>query len=202
MAQPNLFDMLPEGNLTQEEAEREIEPFANRFVEVWMCAWRQWQALPADFRGHMHPRTRANIVHDLAVGAARLAFPHTDSTECCERLGFFKIYIGERIVVRLKRLDGEHLACNIATGQQKSYYTHRPINGVREGYTRLTIGYTLNATCLEIESIVVSLQNGLEILVYSFVLDQEANIIAIPEPIAPDTTPTVRIKGASQEEAE
>lgn len=204
MVQPNLFDMVPEGYLTEDEAKKELAPITSRLVGVWRFAWKTWLDLPAEFRGMMHPRTRAGIVHDLAVAKAKEEFRDVVTAEPCEALGFFKRYIGERVLIRLKRVSQDHLACNIQTEQQKLYYLHEPIDGIRDGYTRLTIGYTLNATHLEIDRIVASLQNGLETLAYSFYLDEDDKVIALPvEPAPlPDVGPSVRIKGAQKGQAD
>jgi hypothetical protein len=204
MVQPNLFDMVPDGYLTEEEAKKELAPFASKLVAIWRSAWNTWLALPAEFRGKMLPRTRANIVHDLAIAQAKEDFRDVATAETCEALGFFKLYIGERVLIRLKRVNQDHLACNIQTEQQRLYYLHESIGGIRDGYTRLTIGYTLNPTHLEIDRIVASLQNGLETLAYSFYLDADDKVIAVPvEPTPlPDVGPTVRIKGAPKGQPE
>lgn len=196
--------MVPEGCLTEEEAKKELAPFAGKLVAIWRSAWDSWLKLPAEFRGKMLPRTRANIVHDLAVAQAKEDFHEVAIAESCEALGFFKLYLGERALIRLKRVDQDHLACNIQTDQQKSYYLHAHIDGIRDGYTRLTIGYILNATHLEIDRIVASLQNGLENLAYSFYLDDDDKVIAVPvEPTPlPDVGPAVRIKGAAKGQSE
>lgn len=202
MVQSNLFDMVPNGYLTEEEAKNELMPFSAGFVSVWRNAWKTWLELPPEFRGMMQPRTRANIVNDLAVAKAKELFRDEPAAQTCEALGFFKLYIGERIVIRLKRLDQGHLACNIQTDQQKRYYRHDHIVHIKDGCTRLTIGYTLNPTHLEIDRIVASLQNGLENLAYSFFLDDEGQVTAIPVPTPlPDAGPSVRIKGAEKGQA-
>ena len=102
-------------------------------------------------------------------------------------------------MVRLKRLNRGHLACNIKTEQTKKWYRHEPVQGVRDWVTRLTVGYVLNATETGIDYIAASLQHGLKACIYWFELKAGAGelpvITPIPLPKIPsDTTPTVRPK--------
>ncbi|MFO0851367.1 MAG: hypothetical protein U0871_22840 [Gemmataceae bacterium] len=203
MPQPPLpsFDEPPSGYLTRAEAERQLVPLANDFSEVWHGAWTDWLSLPDEIRSQLAPTTRANVVHDLAVGRAKGVFGQRDGFRVCEELGFFKLYVGNSIVVRLKRLgDDDHLARNIQTDQQKQWYLHRPIPGVPDGCTRLTVGYSLDRAQVGLRDVVVSLQDGPNQLVYSFSINAEPQTTLIPiAPIPPDTKPTVQPKIAPRE---
>ena len=108
-----LFDHWPEHVLPQEECQKRLAPFAGLFVTAWRDAWGEWEALSPVFRNKMQPTTRAGILHNLVVFRVKELFAGKDGIEFCEKLGFFKMYIGEVIVVRLKRLGRDHLAKNI-----------------------------------------------------------------------------------------
>jgi hypothetical protein len=177
-------------------------------VNVWHAAWEDWLLLPEEARGKMVPTTRANVVHDFAVDRAKAAFREVEGSRICEHLGFFKLYVGEdgdlQAVVRLKRLWlPDYLARNIETEQQRRYYHHRRIDGIRDGVTRLTVGYVLNTAQTEIKEVACSLQYGLEQLIYAFTLDAEPTVTQIPiAPLPPDVRPAVRAKGKAPKKAE
>lgn len=158
----------------------------------------------------MTPTTRAGIVHNAAAERARRLFAGIDGLEVCEQLGFFKLYVGDTVVVRLKRVrpqDDGFVACNIKTKQQKRYYRHEPVDGVRDGATRLSVGYVLDETETRITQVVASLQYGLKRCIYWFTLDAAAGdlpiITPVPlPPLPPDGKPVVRPKRAEKAEGE
>jgi hypothetical protein len=191
-----LFDFWPEQLLTKDEAHALLEPFFQGLVRCWREAWREWENLSGDFRGKLHPRDRAGILHSLAIAQAKLIFADVPGVQICQELGFFKLYIGDRAVLRLKRLGRDHLARNIKTKQQRKYYWHYSVAGVREGCTRLTVGYSLDVSGTTMEQVLVSLQIGLDNLLYSFLIESEPQIQTIPiSPIPEDQKPKVRAKG-------
>jgi hypothetical protein len=205
MHPPSFFENAPEGHLSEAAAQALLAGHAYRFSsEVWRDAWAEYSSLPDGFRGQLRAVTQANILHDLAVTRAKRIFADVPNAEWDEDLGFFKLYIsgptGDAAVIRLKRLDSEHLARNIETEQQCNYYAHKHMEGVRDGYTRLTVGYTMNRPQTDMAEIVTSLQYGREYLIYSFVLDAEPNVQQFPAaPLPPDAKPPVRLKGRKPE---
>jgi hypothetical protein len=196
-----LFQPWPEGLLSQDKAQRLMAQYADRFSQIWRDAWGIWeQGIAPELRSYLRPSTRSGIIHDAAVARAREILAEDEGIEFCKHLGFAKIYVEGIAVIRLKRVGRDHLAKNIKTRQQRRWYAHKPIDGVRDDVTRLTVGYTLNATQTDLDRIVVSLQYGLKDLVYSFFLDEAAGempaITPMPsQPLPPETKPVVRAKG-------
>src|SRR6266540_5726293 len=140
-----LFDFWPDHLLTKDDAERILKPYVDRLVRCWRDAWDEWESLPAETRGKLHPRDRAGVLHSLAISRAKLSFAEAAAVDVCMELGFFKLYIEDKIVLGLKRLGRDHLARNIKTKQQRRYDWHYPVPGIRNALTRLTAGYVLDA---------------------------------------------------------
>src|SRR4051794_2335613 len=125
-----LFNEYTDGFLSRQDAEALLAPYAERFAACWQRAWCGWEALAEDFRGRMTPTTRAGIVQNLAVSYAKETFAGDETVRVCEELGFFKLYIREKVIVRMKRLNRDYLAANVKTDQQKRYYRQDHIPGV------------------------------------------------------------------------
>jgi hypothetical protein len=198
-----LYPDWPDGVLSLEAAQQLVTAFGDGFNDVWDGAWSDWIGESEKTRGIMRPSTRSGMIHDFAVARAKEVFRGVKGVEICEKLGFFKMYIVGKAgiaLVRLKHLSSDHLAKNIKTEQQRSYYWHRPIAGLHNEATRLSIGYVLAKAQTVLGDVVVSLQWGLEDLIYSFSIRGDA--IATPLPVVtvpPPTTPPVRAKGAKRE---
>lgn len=181
-----LFGFAVEGLLTEEQTTELVRPLASPLVACWYRAWKGWKAIPEDLRIRINqsPTARANVVNALATSYAKELLPEIDSIEICEDLQFFKFYIGDTAVLRLKRLDDDRLARNFSTEQQKLWYAHRHIEGIKDGATRLTVGYVLDAAQQEIKEVLVTLQLKND-LVYAIRLDDPAVLVRLPEQPAP-----------------
>jgi hypothetical protein len=191
-----LFDFWPEYLLSKEQAQELLAPYTSSLASCWRYAWKGWENQPAEFRGQLTTTTRAGIVQNLAVSQARLVFADIPEIRVCEELGFFKLYLSDKAVVRLKRVNRDYLARNVKTEQQRDYYWHHRVRGIKDGLTRITVGYTLDETETAIDKIVASLQWGLENLIWWFSIEGEAQIQQIPiPPIAPEDTPRIHITG-------
>jgi hypothetical protein len=191
----SLFDQWTEGFLSKKEAEEVFAPYAQRLASCWWGAWTRWKLQDTDFQVRMTPATRAGILQNLAASFAREVFAGEEKVRIDETLGFFKIYIDDKAIVRLKRLGSNHLAArNRKSKRQRRYYQQLPIKGLVNGLTRITVGYILNVTKTDTEEIAASFQIG-DDLVYWFPIDAKAyGKISTPIPIEPiePTGPTVR----------
>lgn len=201
----SLFPEFAEGFLKKDAAQELVKPYAARFAKCWESAWRRWKKLPDTFRADLTPTTRAGILNNLAIAKAKRVFAPeiiSGKFEFCRKLGFFKIYVEGKAIVRLKRLTKDYIAANVRTDQQRLWYAHKPIDGIKDGPTRLIIGYTLNALKTDFEQLVVSFQIE-DVCVWYFDLDAGGGAAVQPidlKPISPDTTPRVRPIGGKKAE--
>ena len=184
-----LFDMVPERRLSSDEAKELLAPFAAELCSCRQFAWLAWnEQVSADRRERLTSRSRSSCLNDFAVERAKEVFAGYEDVEGCSLLGFFRLYVGTKAVLRFKRLNRDKLAMNIRTEQQVAYYCDEHIPGIRPDRTRLTIGYILNPTETDIDDILITYQHGRKNLLWSFSLFDGAETIAIPQPAA--TTPT------------
>jgi hypothetical protein len=183
-----LFDCWPDGLMDREVAERLLAPYSQRLCECWFGAWTDWKTEVSEGgRARLTPTTRAGVIHNFAISRVKAILAGEGGIEICEKLGFFKFYVAtddQMAVVRFKRLGRDRLARNVRTKQQKLWYSHKPIDGVRDGATRLTVGYTLDLTQTKIEDILVTLQFRKDIVWYFSIDDGTSQIMQRPiEPI-------------------
>ena len=100
--------MLPDDYLNETQAKEYMAAYAPVLSGLWSVAWERYRRLPLDVRTDLRNVTRSGIVRDFMVVSARKEFAHSrwqDRVALCDELGFFKIYLGDKVVVRLKRLD-------------------------------------------------------------------------------------------------
>lgn len=185
-----LFDWVPEGKLSSDEAKELLAPHAGELCSCWQFAWLAWnEEVSADGRERLTSRSRSSCLNDFAVERAKEVFAGYDDVEGCSLLGFFKLYVGKRAVLRFKRLNRDKLAMNIRTGQQVAYYLDEHIPGIRPDRTRLTIGYILNPAETDIDDILITYQHGRKSLLWSFSLLEGVETITMPQPAVASPTP-------------
>jgi len=193
-----LFEWVPEDKLTSDQARELLSPHCERLRSTWCDAWSSWNSeVTSDGRGRLTTRSRSSCVNDFAVERAKEMFAGIDGVECCPILGFFKLYVENKAVLRFKRLNRDKLAMNVKTEQQVAYYQDEHIPGIRAGCTRLTIGYMLNLTETEIEDILVTYQLGRQrsSLRWWFSILGDADTLGLPATVAPDPSPSpIRIQ--------
>jgi hypothetical protein len=191
-----LFPEYTEGLLTVDQAREILCPLASRFADCWRSGFTGWrEGVTPETRSRLTSTTRAGIIHNLAISRAKELFPAgDDGARICEAIGFFKLYVQNKAIVRLKRVGRDFLAANVKTKQQKRYYAQAHVDGVTDGLTRITVGYQLNLAQTDIDRIVAGLQIGKD-LIWHFDITDEAGGIAAPipiHPVDPGATPKVR----------
>jgi hypothetical protein len=178
-----LFDLVPDGTPSQQEAQQIISSIASDLCQCWHVGWNDWITHVSEVgRVKLSKRSRANNVNDFAVCAARERFANRPGTSMDNVLGFFKLYVGTNaaIVLRFKRLNQDYLARNVKTQQQRRYYLNQPIAGIYPGAVRLTCGYILDPIEGGIQDVRISSQFGQKILVWSYSIMEPANTLVMP----------------------
>jgi hypothetical protein len=185
------FDFHTEGYPTKEEIQPILDPFVDRFATCWQRGWGRWDGLAEDDRSRLSPIARAVFVQNIAVSFVKETFAGVDGIVTCEELGFFKVYIQNAVILRMKRLDRDYLASNVETEQQKRYYRQLPMAGIINGLPRISLGYRLNVAKTAMDDILVSFQVGDDLLWYYSIDPLEGKgVKPMPSPIEP-TGPTV-----------
>jgi hypothetical protein len=191
--QKRLFDYgQPDGTPGREEALTILAPYFPDLIDSIETGWRDFSSEVSDSgRSRLEARTRASIVSDFIRDRAVALFSEQPGVQLCMDLGFFKIYVHDRIVLRLKKLDVELLAANVQTEQQRDWYNNEPVSGVPDECLRLTVGYRLNAAATEIEDIVITWQPSWRVLGWHFSILAEPGeqIRPIDSPVGPQPTP-------------
>jgi hypothetical protein len=192
-----LFDMTPEGSPGQEEAMAAIERIRGLLRDTWFAGMDEWkEQVTKRAKDQLTNRSRACCLNDFAVEAAKQRLVGIDGIDLCAALGFFKIYLDDKYVLRLKRLNRNRLARNVKTDQQRAYYRNRPVEGIRNYCTRLTAGYMLTPAEDEIEDILITSQFGTRTLVWSSSIMDDPGTMRMPIPLEPDgpTPPSIVVR--------
>jgi hypothetical protein len=185
--QNSLFAWDPDGELSRNQIVDTLKPFQDRLCRCWLSAWDDWKTFVLEEgRARLDGLCCATCVNRFARVRALEEFADEAIFRADRALGFFKYYIGDRIVVRFKKLTRERLAMNVRTRQQRRWYRNIPMNGVRRGCTRLTIGYILAVTG-EIEDVCVTFQTSPVTLGWWFSILGNAGTMEFPA--SPGKTP-------------
>jgi len=186
MSQQHLFGMEPEEDPDKALVLSALGRIRVSLCDAWFDGFDNWRAEITDTaKAQLTSRSRACCVNDFAVESAKQLLAGVEGVELDVALGFFKIYVDDRFVVRLKRLNGNRLARNVKTAQQRDYYLDRPINGIRNWCTRITAGYLLTPAEDAIENVFVTRQYGQRTLIWSDSLLDGPDTMQTPVPLAP-----------------
>jgi len=204
---PPVFDFELEGLLTRDQAIQLVGPLKQPLANCWQFAWRDWDALPEEFRARVSasPIARANVLNALAVSYAKELLPAGVGIEPCDDLHFFKIYVTQgplAAVLRFNGLGRDGAVHNINSSDQKhDYFCNLPIAGLRNDVTRLTVGYSVDPSKSRIQDITISLQIG-EDLIYDIPIDDEhIEQLPVPEPAPPSAPTATRVTMKGQRKA-
>jgi hypothetical protein len=146
-----------------DEAERLLSPHQAAFREIMESAWKEWERIPVELRSKLNARARANCLYDFIVHQARAHFQSLRDVEIIEKRGLFLLGFAGRIILRFKKLRANRLCSNVPTNQQLRFSLQLELPGIPLA-TRLNVGYMLDIAQTGIDSILVTLQSGREVL--------------------------------------
>jgi len=126
-----------------------LAPHMEALGGLFSAAWRQWEEFGEkvpDLRMQCCARTRASMVHDFAVSAARVAFgDKAPAVTLHDTHRVLLLDFDSQLSLRLNKFqDGTHLMGGIHTHQRQAFAAQEPLTGMPES-TNLVLGYTVNA---------------------------------------------------------
>jgi hypothetical protein len=139
--------LMPWGDQPHSEMEcRELLfPALELFTIAHGNAFNKWEDIDGDTRSDISIMQRGGVLHDLITAQVSQLLNNEpmEGVEVC-KLGFFKLYVGDKVVVRFKKLAENHVV--ELDGQRpntKRYYNCHLMPEVRSYCTRTTCGYVL-----------------------------------------------------------
>jgi hypothetical protein len=182
---------------TEDEADEVLKPYYDAIRSFFFGAWNDWEKLPAAMRSKLSARARANFLYDFILFRAKSHFTGLKDVIMIERRGLFLFGVLGKVIFRFKKLNRDKRHCNIPTGQQIMLSLQRELPGMPPAAARLIVGYQLNLTQTDIETILVTYPNGKNLSwAYPIIDDGQSNVIPIMltgnQP--PPSKPIVRAK--------
>jgi|SRR5579884_2871797 len=148
MKSHHLFSENP-GIISLQEAEPILEPYLSMVLKCIRTPIEQWKGVCEReplFVMDLDPRARANIINSHVVASVEKRFAKVKGVRLTRDHGFLVLIIGERIVVRFKKLDEKLRSRNYMTNQQWKLYYQEDLPGLPPGATVVIAGYRLDPT--------------------------------------------------------
>jgi hypothetical protein len=169
------------------EAEvREIlEEFGPSILEVCHGGWSDWQSC-RDAALERFPRIRANVVHGFMVHRAIGAFDGHADVRMILQDETAKFLFRKRVLMRLKKADGNFLGSNIPTQAVLAFVDPQlTIPGLPD-VQKVDVVYVLNELETAIERIAVTARDN-DVRLWSYDIEDRrgALVLPLPQPIAP-----------------
>ena len=198
MQQHRLFGFQqPDGTPGPTEVQAILAPYSSELVDCIETGWHDYHSeVTESGRARLEARTRASIVSDFARDRAMNVFSGRPGLRPCMDLGFFKVYVDDRIVIRFKKLDSELLAANVQTEQQRDWFNNEPIRGMQNDCLRLTVGYRLTPAADQIADILITWQPSWRVIGWYFSILGEPGeqVRPIDSPIGPQPMPLPQVE--------
>lgn len=138
-----------------------LEPRLQALHNITHHGHDMYLGLPTSHTVEYDTSTQAQITYQHILAEARHQLDDLADVRFLD-IKNLKVWLLEKenIVIRFKKTDGQGLSRNYPTGQARDYEAGREIPGLPQAPTRLTVGYMLDDTGLEIERTQISLPNG------------------------------------------
>lgn len=184
-----LFEYVPPGKASKSEVQDILEPHRE---ELSTCVLRgfadyfTWVA--PDGRARAKSCTMSMCVNNFVEERVKETFATASDIKACNSNCFFKLYVGDRIVVRFKKLTDEYLVMPPDTDQGKDWFCNRAIDGIPDDRTRVTIGWRVRPLGEEIIDIAATFQASTKVLGWQFSILNEADIRTVYAEYADDVS--------------
>lgn len=166
------FNEIRPGGLGAEKAELILRPYSETLAACCIQGLRDYHAwISPEGQVRQSSAAAAFDINCFLVERVREAIRGWDGVEADDECGFFKVYVGEEIALRFKKVNRKLLAANVETNQQRDWYNNCPINGIRNECMRLTLGYRVSFDRSMIETTVVTHQYSRENLAWHFPIE-------------------------------
>lgn len=181
----------PDHILTLKEAEALLNPYTALLNQCIQHGWDAWRIDYANKHTILTPRTRAAIVFDEIVAKAQGVFLGKPNVRFERKRNSFLLFIGDRIIIRFKKIGKNGKCSNINTRQQALFRMQQTVLAfpdLKEA-TMLSAGYSLDELQLDMSSKLVVCQFDNRVLwTIELAGDSQAEITPMPETTPP--TPT------------
>src|SRR5260221_1512051 len=144
--------------MDRDEALVVLQPFLPDLRASIIRGWEQYHFQPVAQEGRASRRSRASLVHDLIVDGARRLFAGRAGVRIDEGRGFLALGFGERVAVRVKKLNGAMRPSHMPTEQAHSFAHQLSLFG--EDATNLIAGYQLDPLGVTLEHIAITCPRG------------------------------------------
>lgn len=186
---------IPAHVLPMDQAEEIVRPYFDAFDSCFRTAWDEWKSLPEKYVSSLTPRTRAAFINDRAVYHTKRLFADHEGARLVERRGFLTVLVGDKVEIRLKKLDHNKKTRNILTRFQRLYGSQRPLFGPDDDSTRLNAGYQLDTLQTKITATFVTCQVASDLIYWLSAQEGGAQGVHRFAPSPPQMpTPKVRAK--------
>jgi hypothetical protein len=168
-------------------AEQQLQPYLPLLNECIQFGWDAWKKDFA-FKHHiLSPRSRAVIIFDEIVARAMVVFSNRPGVLPRKKNNTFFLHVGDKIVIRFKKIGKNGKCSSIATRQQMLFTLQMQLPGC-EGGTMVNAGYVLNSLQNEIADKIVVCEFAKRVLWHiplTPTIEQNIGIFPASQPPAP-----------------
>lgn len=134
----------PRHVLTLQQGEEQLQPYLALLDECIQHGWNAWDTDYASKQHILRARSRAAIVYDEIVFHAESKFSELPNVVFKRSRGSFHLYLGDKVVIRFKKIGKNGKCYSIDTRQQILFSLQvLPLPGMEKG-TMLHAGYALD----------------------------------------------------------
>jgi hypothetical protein len=134
--------------ISEEEAQKILEPYLLTLTNCMKVAWQQWERLNefdnSRIRYPLTARTRACFIYDHICHEIKHQFEGVSGVSIDDSRGFLLLNIQNLLLMRFKKLNRFNQASNIATYQQETYSLQMELPDIPDSAARITVGYLLD----------------------------------------------------------
>lgn len=140
-----------------------VEHVLDDLDHIGRSGLRTYQRYPAEFRIEHDARARASSIYCHMLAEAERRFDGSTGIVLKDVRGLKVFLIGDKAVIRFKRMDEEGRSRTFPTRQAKDYDKGAALPGLPAPAIRLTVGYLPDATETDVVRVQVARPKGREI---------------------------------------
>lgn len=174
-------------SFSRAEAESTLTPFHGRIRGAIDRAFKELLELRSCMSAKgigpfVYDRTTANVLFDFVVQHAHAEFDADPEIRVIDETQTVKFCFGERVLLRFKKGDKDHLGRNLLTQAVIDFVNvESSLPGMPQAAAKVEILYSMNDLETEIESVIVAARDGDQMLWHYEIESSEAgNVIGLP----------------------
>jgi hypothetical protein len=141
-------------------------PYKPTLYRALSFAWEEYHRKANNWLPILTRRSRASVIHDLAVDYAAKALEGDSDVHIEERKGLFLFMFHQKVIVRFKKFDEGMRSSNIPTKQVSGFLYQMDLPAMPPRAVHLEVGYQLNLLQTSITGIFLTWPDGPRILRY------------------------------------